>query len=305
MSNPFAPATKEQLKARLALAGPTGAGKTWTALEWATVLGDRIAVIDTERNSASLYADHFTFDTMDMAPPYDPKRCADAIIAAQANGYDVAVIDSLSHFWQGEGGTLDIVDAAASRAYGGNRYAGWAVGTPALRFLVDTMLAADMHLVVTMRSKMDYVEAQDGNRKKYERVGMAPVMRDGIEYEFTILGDIDLEHRIVISKSRCDELADQVVQPGHAADAAKQFKAWLESGTEPTVSREEAQRKIRTACDGNVGQARDIWAERFKATPGRILAADLADVLAGIVAEPEDDEPYEDDARYEGTEHAE
>lgn len=292
-TNPFAPATKEQLRARLALAGPTGSGKTWTALEWATVLGERIAVIDTEHNSAALYADHFTFDTMDMTPPYDPRRAADALKAAEAHGYEVVILDSLTHFWQGEGGTLDIVDSAAQRM-GGNKYAGWSIGTPALRHLVDTMLAVDLHLIVTMRSKMDYAEVIKDGRKTYERVGMQPIMRDGIEYEFTILGDIDLEHRLVISKSRCDALADKVVQPGRAADAAKEFRAWLESGTEPTLSKREAQNRILGAVDGDRDEARSVWLLEFPDVGERVPLVKLTDVLSAL-ATVDRTVPTEDD----------
>lgn len=113
-------ATRRQLKARVAFDGPSGSGKTWTSLEWATVLADggRILVIDTEHGSASLYSDVFTFEVITWAPPYDPGELADTIREAGAAGFDVIVVDSLSHFWEGEGGTLDIVDAAAQKARG-------------------------------------------------------------------------------------------------------------------------------------------------------------------------------------------
>lgn len=234
-TNPFQKATKSQLKARVALDGPSGAGKTWTALEWAGVLaaGGTVAVVDTEHGSASLYADTFDFDVLTWAPPYDPGKLADTIRAAQKAGYSVLVIDSLSHFWEGEGGTRDIVDAAAERAKG-NTFAGWKVGTPALRNLIDTMLASDLHVIATMRSKMEYVLETDGRgRQVPKKVGMAPVMRAGVEYEFTLVGDLDLEHRIVITKSRCSALADTVVQPGRAAEAAEAFMGWLNEGEAP------------------------------------------------------------------------
>jgi len=106
----FAPATRSEAKARVALVGPTGAGKTWTALEWATVLakGGRIAVIDTENGSASLYSDQYKFDTASWPPPYTPLKLVNALEHA-ASEYDVIVIDSLTHFWQGQGGVLEIV----------------------------------------------------------------------------------------------------------------------------------------------------------------------------------------------------
>ena len=239
-TNPFQKATRAQLKARVALEGPTGAGKTWTALEWATVLaaGAPIAVIDTERGSASLYSDRFEFDVVTFEPPYEPQRLTHILKAAETHGYAAVVIDSLSHFWEGEGGTLDMVDAAASRS-GGNQFAGWKVGTPALRHLVDTMLGLDAHVIATMRSKMEYVLSENERGKKVpQKVGMAPVMRAGVEYEFTLVGDLDLEHRLTITKSRCDLLADQVVQPGRAAEAAESFMGWLGEG-EPLAAKAE------------------------------------------------------------------
>lgn len=241
MSITFTKATKAQLKARIALDGATGAGKTWTALESATVLGERIVMIDTERGSGALYSDHFDFDYYRFDPPYNPATLVDVLKAAEAEGYDVVIIDSLSHFWEGEGGTLDIVDAAAQRSQG-NSFAGWKVGTPALRNLIDTILGIDAHVIVTMRSKMEYVlETNDKGKQVPRKVGMAPVMRAGVEFEFTLVGDMDLEHRMVISKSRCSALADQVIQPNRAKDMASTFKAWLESG-EPLVSREQVQK---------------------------------------------------------------
>lgn len=231
-TNPFQPASRAQLKARVALDGPSGAGKTWTALEWATVLaeGAPIAVVDTEHGSASLYSDRFQFDVLTWDGGYDPGRLADVVRGAADHGYGALIIDSLSHFWEGEGGTLDIADAAGARA-GGNSFAGWKTATPQLRRLVDTILGARLHVIVTMRTKTEFVLEEDSRGKKIpRRVGMAPVMRQGIEYEFTLIGEMDLEHRIVISKSRCDVLADVVVQPGAAADAARTFADWLGEG---------------------------------------------------------------------------
>lgn len=232
----FQRATKKNVRARIAFDGPSGAGKTWTSLEWARVLGAKVAVVDTERASASLYADRFEFDVLEIGPPFHPDRFSDAIRTAEKAGYEVLVIDSLSHVWEGEGGVLDIADAAGSRA-GGNSWAGWKTATPALRHLVDTMLASDLHIIVTMRSKQEWTQEEytdsKGHRKtRPVRVGMAPVMRNGMEYEFTVVGDLDLEHRLTITKSRCDALSDLVVQPGRAAEAAETFMNWTKSGAE-------------------------------------------------------------------------
>lgn len=240
-ANPFAPAVKRALKARVAFAGPTGSGKTYTALTWATKLGKRIAFIDTERGSARLYADEFVFDVVEIEPPYHPDRIVELLRSVEANGYDVCVIDSMSHMWEGEGGVLDIVEAAGSRSgQSGNNFAGWKTGTPVLRHLIDTMLGLNAHLLVTMRSKMEYALQEGRNGKKeVVKLGMAPVMRNGVEYEFTAILDLDLDHKATVSKSRCKALADQIIQPGRAAEAADTFLAWLDGG-EHTITKEQA-----------------------------------------------------------------
>jgi hypothetical protein len=279
----FTKATKHQLKARVAFAGPTGSGKTYSALEWAQALaqGERVAVVDTEHGSASLYADVFDFDVHTWAPPYDPGKLAETIVSAEREGYAVIVLDSMSHFWEGEGGTLDIADAAGQRS-GGNSFAGWKVATPALRHLIDTMLGCDMHVIGTMRSKMEYVLEEDSRGKKIpKKVGMAPVMRAGVEYEFTMVGDIDLEHRILFTKSRCSELADVMVQPGRAGEAASTFLAWLQSGDPALVLAARAKKQLVEKFGKE--QAIELWGDRGSSP---IDPADLADLLAFEGAPP-------------------
>ncbi len=162
MSISFKRATKEQAKLRLALIGLAGSGKTFSALSIATHLvpGGRIAVIDTERGSASLYADRFGFDVLDLER-HGPENYCDAIEAAQEEGYDVIVVDSLSHAWAGKDGALEQVDKIAKREGKANNFTAWRDITPKHNRLVDTMLSCKSHLIATIRSKMEYVLDKD------------------------------------------------------------------------------------------------------------------------------------------------
>lgn len=231
MSLTFTPATRHEAKARVAMIGPTGAGKTWTALQFARTLAGpdgRIGLIDTENASASLYADVHDFQTAPWYPPYDAAKLAAAIHDA-AKQFDVLVVDSLTHFWQGDGGVLDIVEQEGNRNRG-NKFAGWAKGTPLWRSLLDSLIFAPCHVIVTMRSKMDYVQTTDSNgRAKVEKMGMAPVARNDVEYEFTIVGELDQSHRLTITKSRCSDLADLVAAPHQSAALAEVLRDWLSS----------------------------------------------------------------------------
>jgi hypothetical protein len=303
-------ASRTQLKARVALDGPSGAGKTFTAIEWGQVLqgpDGRTLVIDTEHGSAEWYSDRWDYDVLTWTPPYVPGELADTIREA-ASKYEVVIVDSFSHFWEGEGGTRDIAAAAAERSMGGNSFAGWKVATPALRHLIDTVLGADAHVICTMRSKMEYVLEQDERtgKTKPKKVGLAPVMRQGVEYEFTLIGDLDLEHRLVVTKSRCSALADQVVQPGRAGDAARQFLGWLDDGEKPIAP--GAAALIADTLNEFGQEARKGWLDTFGVKPASLpeSRADEAQTFLDSLGDTEDEAAdHAEDTRFEGTEPAE
>ncbi|CAM5720630.1 ATP-binding protein [Streptomyces hirsutus] len=230
----FIPATKEQAKARIALTGPTGSGKTYTALVLGTGIGDRIALIDTEHGSASKYADEFAFDTLPLTT-FEPPALVEALAVAAHDGYDVVIVDSLSHFWSGSGGMLEQVDNAAKRIAGGNTFAGWREARPLERAMIDALLAYPGHLIATMRTKTEYVvEADERGRKVPRKVGLKPEQREGIEYEFDIVGDLDHDNTLVISKSRAKPLSGLVIRKPDAAFAEAVLE-WLNAG-KPTPS---------------------------------------------------------------------
>lgn len=224
----FTRATKKQARLRLAFVGPAGSGKTYSALSVATALGGKVAVMDTEHGSASKYAGLFDFDAVEPET-YSPRVYIDTIRAAAEAGYEVLIIDSLSHAWMGKGGALEMVDAAAKRNQG-NSYVGWRDVTPLHNEMVDAMLAAPLHIIATMRSKTEYVLEENERGKKVPRkVGLAPVQRDGLEFEFDVVGDLDQDNNFLISKTRCTQLRGAVIhQPG--PDLAATLKLWLSDG---------------------------------------------------------------------------
>jgi hypothetical protein len=233
----FVPASKDQAKARLALAGPSGSGKTWTGLTVATVLageGGRVAVIDTERGSASKYAGPFKFDRLNLYT-YDPRDLVKAMAAAAKAGYDAVLIDSLSRFWSGSGGMLEIVDNAAKRSYGGNSFGGWKEARPIENNMIEAMLGYPGHVIATMRVKTHYDVTRGNDGKTVPvKIGLQPEQRANIEYEFDVVGDLDLENNLTISKSRCPELAGKVINRPDA-EIGQTLLDWLSDG-EPARS---------------------------------------------------------------------
>jgi hypothetical protein len=224
----FAKATKKKQRARVALMGPPGSGKTYTALTIGKELGGRIAVIDTERGSASKYSgDVAEFDVAELDGTYSPKAYVAAIRAAADAGYDVLVIDSLSHAWEGAGGILSQVDQK------GGRFDAWKDMDPQLRGLIDAILTYPGHVIATLRVATDWVVEQVERKGRMtsepRKVGLKPKFKDGLEYEFDVVGILDDHNVLTVTKSRCSALAGEVVaKPGKAfADA---LKMWLEDG---------------------------------------------------------------------------
>jgi hypothetical protein len=236
MALQFTKATKEKSRLRMALIGPSGSGKTYTALRVGTELknGGRVAVIDTERGSASKYADLFDFDVLEL-DTYSPLTYVEAIKAAEGAGYSVLIIDSLSHAWSGKDGALEQVDKATARSQSKNSYAAWRDVTPMHNALIDAMIQSRCHIIGTMRTKTDYILEKDERTGKTapRKVGLAPVQRDGLEYEFDVVGDMDLDNNFIVSKTRCPALHGQVInKPG--SDLAEVLNTWLSTGVEPT-----------------------------------------------------------------------
>ena len=223
----FRKAVKHDAKLRLAVSGPSGSGKTYTMLKLASELGGPVALVDTEHGSASKYADLFEFDVLEL-DSYDPEQLLKIIDQAAEAGFRVLCIDSLSHFWMGKDGELEMVDRAARRMQNPNSFAAWKQVTPIHNALIDKIIGAPLHVLASMRTKTEWILDKDERTGKTvpRKVGMAPVMRDGIEYEFDVCGEMDQENTLQVTKSRCPKLAGGVfAKPG--AELAEVLKEWL------------------------------------------------------------------------------
>ena len=237
----FKPAKKEFTYGRIALTGPSGSGKTYTALTIAPAFGEKIALIDTENGSASKYADIFSFDTANLSN-YSPGDYIKAIKEAEASGYDCLIIDSLSHAWKGKGGVLELADKSAVK-YRGNSWAGWRDATPQHNALIDAIVSGKIHIIVTMRAKTIYeIQENERGRKTPVKIGLAPVQREGLEFEFDVIGDMDFENNLIITKTRCHFLRNEVY-PLPGIELGKKIATWL--GDYDAISKDQVDQILK------------------------------------------------------------
>lgn len=220
----FHKAERKKGKLRLAIAGPVGAGKTYSALLIAFGIGGRIAMIDTERGSGELYDHLGLYDACTIDAPFEPKKYVEAILAAEEQGYGTIIIDSLSHAWSGQGGLLDTQGRIADKT--GNSWSAWRQVTPKHNELVDTMLQSKCHIIATMRSKMEYTQVEENGKKQVKKLGMGPIQRDGMEYEFTVFMDLDHSHTACTTKDRTMLFDSKYFVPG--METGKLLLNWLE-----------------------------------------------------------------------------
>jgi hypothetical protein len=224
----FQKAQKVVKKARVGLCGVAGSGKTLTALKLATGLGKKIALVDTENNSSVLYGDRIDFDVLNLEPPFEVAKYIEAIHTAESAGYEVLILDSISHAWAGEGG---ILDTQGKMADGGmNSFTAWRKLTPQHNAFVEAMLRSKLHLIATMRAKMDYVvETNDKGKSVPRKVGLAPVQREGMDYEFDIVFDLDLNHNAISSKDRSSLFDGRIISKPDEK-VGTQVLEWLNKG---------------------------------------------------------------------------
>ena len=242
----FIKASRKSSKLRLLLEGPSGCGKTYSALLLAKGFGGKIAVLDTEKGSASLYAGEFEFDVSELSPPYEPEKYIKAIQYVSSNDYNVLIIDSLTHEWSGEGGCLDIQSKL------GGSYTDWAKVTPRHNKFIEAILGANCHIIATARTKSDYEMGEAGGKQKISKVGTKTEQREGLEFEFTTVLRLNQQHMYEASKDRTHLFDGK--QSILRIEDAQMLLNWLDHGVDE--SKEYSERLLE--CQ-SIEELKNAW----------------------------------------------
>ncbi len=224
----FQKAERKKAKLRMSFAGLSGSGKTKSSLMIASGLfpNGKIAMINSEGARGEIYASEFDYDINTITAPFSVTKYIDAIKDAERMKYDVLIIDSLSHAWAGDGGALSVVEAG-----GGWFNKGGQLASKQQHNLVDTIISSPLHIIITLRSKAEYVsELNEKGKQQPRKIGLAPVQRDGLEYEMIIAADIDLTNIAHFTKDNTALFNQQFIIPSR--EMGKKIMEWLNEGTD-------------------------------------------------------------------------
>ena len=267
-------ATRKKSKLRLNLSGPSGSGKTYSALLLAKGLVQdwgKIAVIDTENGSASLYEHLGGFNTIDLQAPFTPERYIEAIDTCIKAGMECIIIDSSTHEWNGPGGCIEINEHLAQTKFKGNTWSAWSQTTPRHDAFIQYVLQSSAHIITCTRSKMETVMTDD---KKVKKLGMKDIQREGWEYELTVSLNIDRDtHTANASKDRTEIF--EGLDPFVITEATGvKIRQWCEQGIDTGKELADAIAKI--------GKAKDVakLTEIKSASPAYIVS-DASFIAAG------------------------
>ena len=224
-------AKREQVRLKIGVSGASGFGKTYSALLMGYgIVGDwsKIAVIDTENNSASLYSDLGEFNTLQLDAPYSPERYIEAIKVCEEAGIELLIIDSISHEWSGSGGCLEILDSL------GGRFQDWAKLTPRHNKFIQKILQTNMHVITSTRRKQEYeISKNSKGRNEVNKLGTKEETREGFEYELTLSFEIiNDKHLAKASKDRTQlfmDMPEAVINE----ETGKKLRDWSLNGVNP------------------------------------------------------------------------
>jgi hypothetical protein len=220
-------ASRKNAKIKMAIQGASGSGKTYSALSLAYGLcGDwtKIAVIDTENHSSELYAHLGNYQVLHVEAPFSPERYIQAIQVCEKADIEVIIIDSISHEWEGIGGILAIHSSMT-----GNSYTNWSKLTPRHNAFVQHMLQSPLHIIGTIRAKQEYILSERNGKQVPEKVGMKGVTREGMDYEFTLVFNLDMRNQATATKDRTSIFYGQP-EFRITQETGKKILAWCNEG---------------------------------------------------------------------------
>ena len=228
-------AKREKIYVKIALMAPSGGGKTYGSLRLATGMAKeiqnetgkpaKILLANTEQKRGYYYANEFDYDIVDVDAPHNPEKYVELIEFAVSEGYDILIIDSSSHEWEGKGGCLELHQQA------GGTYQAWGKVTPRHNKFINAIADSQIHIIATMRGKDQYeVSKDDKGKTSVQKLGVGAKQRDGFEYEFT-----------------CTFLIDQKT---HCAEAQKDNTHIFESESSTLLTENHGKKIIQWANSG-------------------------------------------------------
>ena len=236
-------AERRKAKLRLAITGPAGSGKTYGALLVAFGIGGKIALLDTENGSGDLYSALGDYDICSISAPFSVQKYIEAIKEAENAGYNVLILDSISAEWAGTGGLLNLHTQITSTNKG-NSFSAWGQITPRHNAFIDAIINSKIHIIATIRSKTEYAQVQNEKGKaEIKKLGLGLVQREGIDYEFTTVFDLSMEHTVTVSKDRTSLFDGQIFTLSQ--ETGQILREWLDSGVDVPMPVNIANEKRR------------------------------------------------------------
>lgn len=244
-------ASRKAVRLKIGVAGPSGSGKTYSSLLMAygiTQDWTKIAVIDTENGSASLYSHLGDYNTIEIASPFSPEKYIEAIKVCEKAGMHLVIIDSISQEWSGKGGCLDIHEQETQKQKVQNSFTAWASVTPRHQAFIDAILQSPCHVITSVRSKTEYIMGERNGKQVPQKVGMQAVTRDGFEYELSLSFDIDTSNKASASKDRTGLFFGK---PSFVIteSTGKSLIEWANKGEDPLMTSDQ-----RKTIDGLIEQ---------------------------------------------------
>lgn len=288
MTVQFQRAQRTVVKLKVLITGPSGAGKTLGALMFADGLASgKIAVLDSENDRASYYADHVNFDVLSL-PDAQPRTYMTAMQAAVEAGYQVVILDSISHAWQNVLDRKTDFERANPKS---NSYVNWKLFGAEWDGFIRAMLELPIHVIATARSKQDYEQTEVDGKKKVIKLGLAPQIREGTDFEFALHFDVNEEHKVQVRKDNTFLFGDErTVWDLTNGSLVKPLVQWLASAKPVAQPARETAIAIDEAIaglpEGRQATARRRWASRRAKGVTEMEAQEILLALAPIEDRP-------------------